>query len=323
MILRYSDFKKQLNDGEYFSIYLLEGEDAFFREHSLDDVVSKFVQEKDLNYVCFDGGDFNFDDLISSIDLLPFMSEKRVTAIKEFYPDKKQIEKLKSFLDNPPSDSVLVIVNSMACDALKKFENVHIVDCGKAEPSVINKWINVKCASRGVQALNEASKLIAEYCLYDMSRIENEVLKLCDYVGVDGVIDEEVTNAMVTKDTEYKIYELTEMIGKKKFSDALLVINELLSKGETLQRLLVSLYNYFRRLLHIAISNSEPQELASLLGIKEFAVKKAKEQARMFKVKALKDAVDVLTDADYSFKSGKLDIDNAFWLTTFKIMMGV
>lgn len=318
--MKYTDLRKSL-ENSVFPVYLLEGEDAFFRKKAIEQIENKFVQEKSLNYAVFNGEDFDFEDFYSSIEMLPFMSEKRVTLISEFYPDKKQIEKLKTFLENPPKEDVLVISNEKACEAIKKYESVCVVDCAKADGSIICKWITATCKGRGVEIIGNASQMICEYCLFDMTRIESEANKLCDFVGFDGVIDEDIVNQMVTKDTEYKIYEMTEAIGKKNLTTAIEIINELLSKGETLQRLTVSLYSYFRRLLHVAISTESNEELSKKLGIKEFAVKKAKEQAKVFKVTLLKKAVDLLCDADYKFKSGILDIDSSFYLSLFKIML--
>ena len=94
----------------------------------------------------------------------------------------------------------------------------------------------------------------------------------------------------------------------------------MLGKGETSQRILVAVYNYFRRLLHVAISDMSASDVAVSLGIKEFAVRKAKEQSEKFKKRSLKNTVDLLCDADYKIKSGLIDADESMWLTVFKIM---
>ena len=101
---------------------------------------------------------------------------------------------------------------------------------------------------------------------------------------------------------------------------AVSVIFDMLDKGETHGRIISAVYNYFRRLLFAAISDKPNAETAALLGVKEYAVKKAKEQAAAFKVRALKNAVDRLGDADYAVKSGKSDADELMWINLFKIM---
>ena len=154
-----------------------------------------------------------------------------------------------------------------------------------------------------------------------MTRIETETKKLVAYVGEGGVIQKSSLSEMVARDTEYKIYEMTDYIGKKKFDLALTVIKDMMSKGETPQRILVSVYNYFRRLLHASISGKTAGELAVVFGVKEFAAKKTIEQASMFKKRSLKNAVDMLTELDYKIKSGKIDALDGLWLSIFKIMM--
>ena len=90
------------------------------------------------------------------------------------------------------------------------------------------------------------------------------------------------------------------------------------NKGEPAQRLLSYIYNYFRRLLHVAISDMTDSEIAKSFNVKEYAVTKMKQQAKLFKKRALKNAVDV--DADYKIKSGLADGEDYPYLTIFKIM---
>ena len=102
---------------------------------------------------------------------------------------------------------------------------------------------------------------------------------------------------------------------------ALEIIFELQNKGEPKQKLLTSIYYYFRKLLHVAISDLSDAELAKVFNVKDFAVKKLKQQAEKFRKISLKKAVDFLAEADYSFKSGKTDIGNQFYLSLFKILL--
>ena len=52
----------------------------------------------------------------------------------------------------------------------------------------------------------------------------------------------------------------------------------------------------------------------------EYPTKKIMQQASKFKKRALKSAVDTLTDADFRVKSGKNEAGAMMWLTVFKIM---
>ena len=184
----------------------------------------------------------------------------------------------------------------------------------------ILKWIKAECASAGVGISQTAADRICEYCLSDMLRIENEVSKLISFAGEGSTISDEDVNELVPRDSEYKIYEMTDYIAKKKFDKAVFIVNDMISRGETPQRILISIYNYFRRLLHVSISDAGAGKLASFLGIKEFAVKKALEQSSMFKKRALKKTVDFLEETDYKLKTGAAEANSAMWLAVFKIM---
>ncbi len=318
--MKYLDFKNGLNAGQEYAIYLFEGEDAFFRESGVSLLKNKFISNPELNLVNLQA-DSDVGEIISSLEGYPFMSQKRMTIIREFYPKQEQLKKgLASYLENPFLSSVLVIINQKSCEQLKKFDSVCMVDCSKADVSLIIRWIKAECQLAGVVIDGETAKLLSEYCLSDMTRIKTETQKLIDYVqDVKEIKLQDVEN-LVAQDLEYKIYELTDQIGKKNFDKALLMINDMLGKGEQATRLLSYVYNYFRRLLHVSISSMDVQDLAKAFGVKEYAITKMKSQSAMFKKRSLKSAVDMLSDADYKIKSGRCDASDFAYLTIFKIL---
>ena len=319
--MRFNELKNSLDGGEIFSVYLLEGEDAYFRGRALDLLKNTLVTEPYLNVATFDGEGAVSGEAIASLSSMPILSERRMTVIKEFYPKADGIKGgVRAFLENPNKGAVLVIVNEKPCDALKKFSSVCVVTCDTADVSLIVRWIKATAGNAGVSVSGEVCSKIAEYCLSDMTRVKTETEKLIAYAGNGGEITEDAVNLLVYRDAEYKIYEMTDYIAKKKFDLAVSVIFDMLGKGETSGRIISAIYNYFRRLLFIAISDKPNAETAALLGIKEFAVKKAKEQASAFKVRALKNAVDRLSDADFMTKSGRADIDDSLWINLFEIM---
>lgn len=319
--MKFNEFKNGLENGEKtFSLYLFEGEDAFFRERAVSLLEKKFVTEPSLNVATFNGESFSENDLISSISAYPFMSEKRLTIIKEFYPKTQLVSLLEKTISGNDT-GIVAVLNEKPSESLKKIDGVCVVDCAKADNATIARYIKSQCQTAGVEIDLQTSAFISECCRQDMKHVLIETEKLISFVGDRKVIKISDVDEIVPKDDEYKIYQMTDYVGKKQFDKAMSVIKDMLSKGETAQRIIVSIYNYFRRLLHVAISSSSDMELAKQLGIKEFAVKKTKEQASMFKVKSLKKAVDVLCDADFNLKNGNLDAESGMWNTIFTIMI--
>ncbi|MDY6367672.1 MAG: DNA polymerase III subunit delta [Clostridia bacterium] len=312
----FADFKRETESGKQYAVYLFEGEESFFFGRGVSYLKSKFLTEENLNFASFSGDDV--EGVIASFSSLPFMSEKRITLVKEFYPDAKVISELKGFLENPPTDGMLIVLNAKKSEALKKFKSVAVIECDKLKPYEAAKWIKAKCAESGVK-IGSAAELIAEYCLCDMLRIENETEKLiamCD----GGEITEDVVKDSVYRDSDYEIFRMTDFIAKRQFTQAVTVVSEMLKKENAPNKLILSIYKYFRRLLHARISDLSDDELSRAYGVKPTAVPRIKEQAKKFSSKALKKAVDELADADYQIKSGLASADEKLWITVFGIM---
>lgn len=322
MQVSYSEFKNGVKNKEIKPVYLFEGEDAFFRNRGVELIKDEFIVEPDLNFKSFDGENLDLGEVISSLESFPFLSPKRLTVIKEFYPDKTSLKSgFAKYIEKPISDSILVVVNTKPCETLKKFENVYTINCKKADSITIAKWVELEGKKVSVSVERNAALKIAEYCLNDMARVEMETQKVLSYALKDGVVTEQTIELLVSRDTDYKIYKMTDYIGQKKFSMALEVIKEMMAKGEPPQRLIVSIYNYYRRLLHVAISDQDNTTLAKLLEAQDFVIRNLKTQSKMFSKRAIKRAVDVLVDADYKSKCGAMDFNEAFWLSVFKIMV--
>ena len=324
--MKFVDFKKSLENGEVFPIYLVEGEDAYFRASAQSALKTRLISEPSVNYATFEGENLkdgaSFSEFLSSLTCYPFMSERRMTVVSDYYPNKDAVKNISKLYESKEAESsVLVIVNSKTDENLKKLPSVCVVECKKADGATLARWVKGTCERSNVQIDLETASLVAEYCLCDMARISTETEKLISFALDKKFIDKSDVDSLIYRDSEYKIYEMTDYIAKRQINNAVKVVFELLEKGETEQRLLISIYNYFRRLLHVAISSMSEKELADAFSIKEFAIKKAKEQANAFKIVSLKKAVDILEDADYKFKSGKMDLTNEFYNSLFKILI--
>ena len=103
------------------------------------------------------------------------------------------------------------------------------------------------------------------------------------------------------------------------FKNAYKVLDDISSPSEK-QVLFVSLYYQIRRMFYASVTKESLAETASMLSCKEFAVKKAKEQAAKFSPKRLKNIVDKLARYDFKFKSGALSLDNAFYEGVLSVM---
>jgi len=321
--LRIEQLKSELAN-RIEAVYLVTGDDGYFCELALKTISQKCVTSPELNYAVFEGkyALANQNEVVLALSQYPFMSEKRMIVLREFYPAAKDIRsgKLDEYLKSPLDTSVLVIVNSAPCDVLKKYPSVCFVDCGKADESVLIRFISVKLKREGLIITSSNARLLVEFCKSEMTRISGEVEKLCAYCHGCVEVTEADIRALVTKEPDYQLYELAEKVARKKYDEAYAIVCDMQSKSNDAARLFSLLYNYFRRLFFCATAQKSDAKLATLLGVKEYAVKKAGEQARKFSPKRLKQIVDAFARYDAEFKSGKITIDSAFAICLAEIM---
>ena len=327
--MKYVDFKKFTDENGACPIYLFEGEEVYFREKGEALIKSRFLQEPTLDYSAFEGASLKGDKLsllIDAVNSYPFMSERRVVKVTEFYPTEKEYEGyLKKLFEAPPTASILLIVNSSKGKAgtasLAKKPNVTFVDCSRSDEETIKKWIYLTCKRAGVYADGITCGKLAAYCIYDMSRISMETEKLLSYclsMGLDRLTDE-IVDALVYPDTEYKKYELANALAKKNYSAFMRILGDLLAHGYNETELLSSLASYFKTLYEVAISKGSDGEIAAALGLKEYAVKKNREQAAKFTKEQLLDFYNAVYGGISAIKCGELTPSAALKAVTAKL----
>lgn len=320
--MKFENLKSSLKE-QIYPIYLLEGEEEFFRDRGEELILSATIEERQLNLATFEGSSLKqgTENLVNLLASCPFMSNKRAICIREWYPTAQDLKdkSLKAYFKNPFDTACLIINNSKKCEALKKIESVTLVDCQKGSIEFISKFIRSKCTNANLIISTSTCKLIAEFCQYDMIRINGEVEKLIAYkFSKDEITDDDVEK-MVTKTQEYKIYEMVSYIANKNFDSAYKILQELNNVSDR-QMLFVSIYYHFRRLFFVSISNKSDSELAEILGVKEFAIQMAKRQAKSFSNKRLKHIMDKLSECERGFKSGLITFDGAFYESVFNVL---
>ena len=80
---------------------------------------------------------------------------------------------------------------------------------------------------------------------------------------------------------------------------------------EPLQKILIMLYNHFKKLYLVKIALKYKKDIITSLNLKPnqtFLVNKYKMQAGYFKEKELREIMQSLIDLDYDYKSGLIDL---------------
>ncbi len=316
--MKYTELKNSIAAGAE-KIYLLEGDDAYFRINGEEQIKSAFLEMQELNFTAFEGETLKggaINSLVTALKNYPFMSPKRIVKISEFYPSESDYENyIKPLTEDFPPDSILIIVNCGGKKGvdLKRKRAVTYVDCNKSERDTVAKWVYITMRRAGVNISADASGAIADYCLCDMSRVSVEVKKLIDFKG-EGEITLADVDELVFKDADYRIYELTGAAARRDYNKFCLIADELISKAGDEMYVLGGLFNYFKNCLMVYTSDKTNSELADMLKMKEYGVKKNREAAASFGQEKLTSIVDYLYECTSGVKCGRITPQSAFKL---------
>lgn len=307
--MKFTDLKNDIVQGAR-PIYLLGGDDAYFRMKGEEMIKSAFLEIPELNFSSFDGSTLKgsaLTSLTAAIESYPFMAQKRVIKVSGLYPTESEYENyLKTTFEKFPPTSLLIIVNSEGKKGvdLKRKQCVTYVDCNRADEETVARWAFLTFKNAGVTASADACAAIAKYCLCNMSRVALEVEKLIDCSKADGSITRAEVDELVYKDADYRIYEMTNAVARRDFDTFCKIESELVVKGGDETAVLSGLFSYFKNLLTVLSSGESDAELSQLLKMKEYGVKKSREQARAIGGEALKKYISCVYGALSGIKSG-------------------
>ncbi len=145
-----------------------------------------------------------------------------------------------------------------------------------------------------------------------MQFLINEIRKLIEFAGENGTIQKEDIEKLAIKQIDSVIFDLTDNLGSKKISEAIEVLDDLIYQKEPIQKILVTLYNHFKKLYLCSMAINLNKDILTSIGLKPnqtFLVNKYKKQVGSFSIDELRSILNELTLLDYNSKNGKIDVD--------------
>jgi DNA polymerase-3 subunit delta len=102
---------RDLKNKIYHPVYFLCGEEPYYIDKISDYIETHILlpEEKEFNQTILYGQDIEIASLIAACKRFPMMCEFQVVIVKEAQNLEKQIEQLKSYIENPVKSTILVI----------------------------------------------------------------------------------------------------------------------------------------------------------------------------------------------------------------------
>lgn len=329
-MLKIDELEKQLSQQEPKGIYLLYGEETFLLQQQLNKIKKKFGEIiKGINYIAIDEN--NIQELIADIETPAFGYSTKLIIARNTGIFKREVkgrsggaskelkdkinEYLKSNIDMINESVILVFVeNEVEKNSIyNTIEKIGTVcNFEEQKPFQIIKRLKAICNSYKVNVDESTLQYLIESCGTNMQDLINEIRKLIEYAGENGKIQKQDIDKLCIKKIESIIFDLTDNLGQKKVKEALEVLYNLIASKEPIQKILITLYNHFKKLYFVKIAIANNKDVVQSLQLKPnqmFLVNKYKLQAKGFKTSELRKIIQELEDLDYHYKIGLIDLN--------------
>lgn len=321
--------EKDLKVGKLNNIYLLYGTETYLLESMLKKIKKIFGQAiEGINYIKIDETSVN--QLISEIETPAFGFEKKLVIAKNTGLFKKEgkkkniileenIKKISKYINentNNIKDNVILIFIEQEADknelykSVEKNGEIYNFEPEKL-PQLIKRIMGI-CTAYKVNIDEYTTKYFIECCGTNMQDLVNEIRKLIEYVGENGTIQKQDIDLLSIKQLESVIFDLTDNLGSKNVIKAVEVLKNLIYSKEPIQKILITLYNHFKKLYIVKLSEKYNKNLAESLNLKPnqmFLTTKYKNQSKYFTENELRIILNELINLDANYKIGLIDLE--------------
>ena len=318
-----NNIKQHIKTRAFSPVYLIYGAEQLYVHRYTDRLVHAVAgkEPSEFNFHRF-AGEFTLTEFAASMYVTPFMSEYNLVLVSDPFLDMMAKDELDTFLEickNPVEGTVLVIsfpsntpkekTLSAVVKAVEKtgsvmaFQKTNVMTVEK----FVAKWANEndKLISRA------AANRLVSLCGDDLTRLKNEVDKVCAYAAGEEVSVEDI-NKMATVNLESRVFDLSNAVLEGNGEKAFQVLNLLFDQKEEPIAMLYILSNAYidaYRVRVAAESGVMNSQLAGDFGYgkRTFVLDKVKRSTARVSTEALRRSLGLLVEADIKFKSVRVN----------------
>ena len=290
--------------------YLIKSNAISLIDKKIDELI-KELGFKDASITTYDLEEDSITSLIEDADTISFLTPSKVIIGKNLSNnnlDDKNIKILSKYLDNPNSDVLLIFVTT-SIDTRKKSIKEVINKLSLVNISTDTKSL-VKDILKGYDVEYRVINLLDEYYSEDLERLISETNKLAlAFIETKKITYKDSLPLLVKplNKRDNLAFDLIREIALKDKKKAINIYNELLSYNVESYSLIGLLESQYRLLYQVKVLNKRNisyNDMASILEVHPFRVKKTLELVRYYTLKEIRKLIKNLSLIDYNIKSG-------------------
>lgn len=311
------------------SIYLFYGEEKYLIESEVNKMKKNFGEiVNGINFISI--SENNIENLIADIQTPAFGYPKKLIIVRNsgLFKKKSNMSSGKNnsnSLANKISEYIKENLETIYCSVdlifveeeveknelykvIEKYGNV--LQYNKLKPIEAEKRIKSICNAYKVNIDSQTLKYFIEICGTDMQNLINEIRKQIEFATAGGIITKENIDKLAIKQLDVVIFDLTDNLGKKNTKESLEIFNNMIYSKEPIQKILITLYNHFKKLYITKNAIKENKNIAEALNLKPnqmFLTTKYSNQCKYFTEEELRKILQSMIDLDYNYKRGIIE----------------
>ncbi len=306
---------EQIANRTFQNAYLLYGDEKYllrsYKKKLLNAVTSP---DDNMNFTTFDGPKTSLGEVIDLAETLPFFAEYRVILLTDTGFFHGANEELTNYLAAVPEQTILIFVESKVDGRTKTYKQIKKYGCvmefKHPDDAMIERWALSYLKREKISITRDAWSEFLDRCPEDMDCMEMELKKLASFAADTKIINKSDVEALITKTTESKVYDMVDAALAKDIHKALLLYHDLLANKEPpimlmtpfLQKL-DQLY-LFKSLTASGLSNAE---IASRTKQRDWIVRNGLNTCRKLSAKQLQELLVAASDTHYLATTGGMD----------------
>ena len=325
MTLDLRKLQQRLEKAEPALIYLLVGEETFLVNEATQAIKVRSVDAATIDFNCdvFDVGDVTASHVRDAAEMLPMMSARRLVLYRGVDDLKdKDWDALFPLFDNPVETTTLVLTAESLDKRKRAYKKLAecavIVELKRPYENQVADWIDYLGYRNGVGVNREAAQLLKQFVGTNLTELNNEIMKLRDYLGERTHVEPTDVLQIVSQTRVDRIFDLTDAIGRRDKVHALHSLANLLDHGQSEVGVLAMITRHFRILGQLKDGQREGltgQKLAVAAGVPNFLLSQYLEQIRGWDLGKIQQTFVVLQDTDRALKSST--VPPHVWLENF------
>ncbi len=329
-------------------IYLIHGADSFRSHEKLNELINGFGAKdpNKMNLDVFDIEETSVNKIKAAAQTMGFLSPARMIVIKNLFSAgsaeaKKELSDFILSLSKKEKSPDFVVfegkeIGKKGAAGGKEWtalvKNAEVFLFTVLDPVKISQWISTKAKRNNIKISSAIASKLALYTNNDLWRLDNEIDKLAllksrtgenNPAEVQEITDEDI-EANVKSDVPTSIFTTIDALARRDKKTALKLLSEHFAKGEAPIYLFSMFIYQFSNLIKVKdmaanrrINN--PDEIARILKMHPFVVKKTLPYAAKFSFEYLKKVYKRLLRLDFMIKKGKLSAEAALEMIVVEV----